>query len=110
MHGVRRSLLEVQAESIGIPLNTIELAEQPGMNEYEYALRAKVTDLKNSGCTHALFGDIFLEDLRIYREEKLKEMNLQCVFPLWNRNTTVLLKEFIALGFKAVIVYVNILC
>jgi len=72
MHGVRRELLEAQAASIGIPLQTLELSEQPGMEEYEQATLEKVADLKKQGCTHALFGDIFLEDLRLYREENYK--------------------------------------
>src|ERR1700704_5008430 len=73
MHGVRRSLLEAQAKVIGIPLQTIELPEQPGMNDYEQQMMQKVNELKQSGCTHAIFGDIFLEDLRVYREKKLNE-------------------------------------
>ena len=107
MHGVRRSLLEAQARSIGIPLKTIELPEQPGMKEYEQSMFLKVEELKNAGCTHALFGDIFLEDLKLYREQKLKEANIECAFPLWKRDTTELVKEFIALGFKSIIICVN---
>ncbi len=107
MHGVRRILLQQQAAALGIPLQTIELPEQPGMAEYESGLLQQVTDLKNKGCTHALFGDIFLEDLRAYRENKLREAGIECVFPLWQQSTTELVKEFIASGFKSVIVCVN---
>jgi len=107
MHGVRRSLLEAQASSIGIPLTTIELPEQPGMEEYENAMLQKVNELKQSGCTHAIFGDIFLEDLKIYRVQKLATAGIECVFPLWKINTTELVHEFIELGFKNVIVCVN---
>lgn len=107
MHGVRRSLLEAQAASIGIPLTTIELPEQPGMHEYESAMLNKVSELKQAGCTHAIFGDIFLEDLKIYREQKLTALNIQCVFPLWKIDTTDLVNEFIDLGFKSIIVCVN---
>ncbi len=107
MHGVRRSLLEVQAESIGIPLQTIELPEQPTMQEYEQTMMQKIQQLKSAGCSKAIFGDIFLEDLKNYREQKLKQLNIDCIFPLWKRDTTELLKEFIALGFKAIIVCVN---
>src|SRR5580698_9153040 len=57
MHGVRRSLLEAQARSIGIPLQTVELPEQPGMLEYEGVMTEKVQFLKSRGCTHAIFGD-----------------------------------------------------
>src|SRR5687767_2116414 len=64
MHGVRRALLEQQALSIGLPLQTIELPEQPGMQEYEQAMMDKVSALKNNGYSNAVFGDIFLEDLK----------------------------------------------
>jgi len=107
MHGVRRSLLEAQAKMIGIPLQTIELPEQPGMNEYEQQMMQKVNELKQSGCTHAIFGDIFLEDLRVYREKKLNEVGIQCSFPLWKIDTTELVLEFIGLGFKSIVVCVN---
>jgi len=107
MHGIRRSLLEAQAKAIGISLDTIELPEQPGMEDYEQQMMYKVNKLKQSGCTHAIFGDIFLEDLRKYREDKLNEAGIQCVFPLWKENTTALVHEFIGLGFKSIIVCVN---
>jgi uncharacterized protein (TIGR00290 family) len=107
MHGVRRELLEAQAASIGIPLQTLELGEQPGMEEYEQATTEKVAALKKQGCTHALFGDIFLEDLRRYREEKLQSQDVRCVFPLWKIPTAELMREFLEKGFKAIIVCVN---
>lgn len=107
MHGVRRPLLEAQAASIGLPLHTIELPEQPGMQEYEQAMMTKVTGLKNKGYSHAVFGDIFLEDLKRYREEKLATAAIQCVFPLWKISTAQLMQEFLQLGFKAIIVCVN---
>ena len=86
---------------------TIELPEQPGMQEYEQTMMQKVAALKEADCTHSIFGDIFLEDLKQYRENKLKEAGIDCIFPLWKKDTTALLKEFIALGFKAIIVCVN---
>lgn len=107
MHGVRRELLEAQAGSIGIPLHTVELPEQPGMDEYEQAMMEKIAFLKGGGCTHALFGDIFLEDLRRYREEKLQSANIHCAFPLWQVPTRQLIREFIEGGFKAIIVCIN---
>lgn len=107
MHGVRRELLEAQAASIGIPLQTLELGEQPDMKEYEQATMEKVAALKKQGCTHALFGDIFLEDLRRYREEKLQSQDVHCVFPLWKISTAELMREFLEKGFKAIIVCVN---
>ena len=110
MHGVRRSLLEAQAASIGIPLQTIELTEQPSMQEYEESMMKKIRNLKSAGCSKAIFGDIFLEDLKLYREQQLKQAGIDCVFPLWMINTSALIKEFIALGFKAIVVCVNEAC
>ncbi|MDF2187190.1 diphthine--ammonia ligase [Paraflavitalea sp. CAU 1676] len=107
MHGVRRELLVEQANAIELPLHTIELSEQPGMAEYEQAMMERVGTLKAAGYTHAVFGDIFLEDLRIYREQKLASMGMECVFPLWKVSTKELMEEFLGLGFKAVIVCVN---
>jgi uncharacterized protein (TIGR00290 family) len=107
MHGVRRELLQLQAENIGLPLTTIELPEQPSMGEYEILLQQKMTTLNQQGFTHSIFGDIFLEDLKRYREEKLLEAGIAGIFPLWKADTRMLMKEFLALGFKTMIVCVN---
>lgn len=107
MHGVRRSLLEVQASSLNIPLTTIELPEEPSMAEYETAMMNKVNWLKEQGISHGIFGDIFLEDLKTYREEKLATAGIQCEFPIWKRDTKKLIREFINEGFKAIVVCVN---
>jgi uncharacterized protein (TIGR00290 family) len=107
MHGVRRALLERQAEAIGLPLETIELPEQPGMQEYEETMMAKVSQLKSRYCTHAIFGDIFLEDLKKYREKQLHAVGMEAAFPLWKIPTPQLMEEFIQSGFKAIIVCVN---
>ncbi len=107
MHGVRRSLMAAQTASIGLSLVTVELPEEPSMQEYERMMLEKVNALKAFGCSKAIFGDIFLEDLKIYREQKLKEAGIECVFPLWKIDTTELIKEFIDAGFKAIVVCVN---
>jgi len=107
MHGVRRTLLEAQANSIGIPLTTIEMPEQPDMTEYEAILNTKIRILKIQGFTHTIFGDIFLEDLRKYREDKLDELSIKALFPLWKVDTTQLIDEFLQLGFKTIVVCVN---
>ncbi|HVX26465.1 MAG TPA: diphthine--ammonia ligase [Parafilimonas sp.] len=107
MHGVRRNLLEAQAASIGIALQTIELPEQPSMEEYEEMMMKKLFQLKSAGFNKAIFGDIFLEDLKNYRKQKLKQLDIDCIFPLWKKNTTELIKEFIALDFKAIAVCIN---
>lgn len=107
MHDVRRPLLEAQADAIGLPLFTMELPEQPGMDIYEDALIEKVSLMRKRGCTHSIFGDIFLEDLRLFREEKLKGMGVTCIFPLWKISSTRLMQEFLEQGFKAVVICVN---
>jgi uncharacterized protein (TIGR00290 family) len=104
MHGLRRSLLEAQLTAIGLPYTTVELPEQPDMNTYEKAMGSKVAELKLAGCTSAVFGDIFLEDLRQYRETQLAAAGIKALFPLWQRNTRTLLQEFIATGFKAIVI------
>ena len=105
MHGLRRELLIRQAEAIGLPLTTIELPEQPSMKEYETIMATTVNELQENGYTDCGFGDIFLEDLRIYREKQLE--GIKCHFPLWKKDTTKLLLEFIELGFKAVVICIN---
>ena len=77
------------------------------MEEYEESMMTKMHQLKSQGYNKAIFGDIFLKDLKLHREQKLKEVKIECAFPLWMNDTTELLKEFIALGFKAIIVCVN---
>lgn len=107
MHGVRTELLRLQADSIGIPLKLIELPEQPDMAEYEKLMAEKVNELLNEGIKQTLFGDIFLEDLKKYREDKLWPLGITANFPLWKISTKELMNEFIELGFKAIIVCVN---
>ena len=107
MHGVRRELLELQADAIGIPLTTIELPEQPGMEEYERSMMQTVNELKVKGVRYSIFGDIFLEDLKKYREDKLKEAAIECVFPLWKIDTQELMNDFLSAGFKAIVVCIN---
>lgn len=104
MHGVRRSLLEMQAAAIGLPLHTVELPDMPDMPSYEHAMQQKLEAFKEEGMQTAVFGDIFLEDLRQYREAKLAALNMEAVFPLWKMDTRELLETFIGAGFRAVVV------
>jgi uncharacterized protein (TIGR00290 family) len=107
MHGVRRSLLEAQALSLNIPLKTIELPEQPTMEEYEQLMNKKVSAIHSLGISHTIFGDIFLEDLKQYRIDKLNPLGIEAHFPLWKIPTINLMNEFIRVGFKAIVVCVN---
>jgi len=103
MHGVRESLLLRQAEEIGIPLYQIRLPEMPGMQEYDDMMRHHLEILKGEGIRHSIFGDIFLEDLKAYRDARLAEAGLTGIYPLWKRDTRELIGEFLSLGFGTVI-------
>jgi uncharacterized protein (TIGR00290 family) len=107
MHGVRVELLEQQAKSIGLSLEIMQIPEMPTMEVYEAVMQTSLSKLKDQGVTHSIFGDIFLEDLRKYREDKLAEIGFEGVFPLWKIPTSDLIQEFIALGFKTIVVCVN---
>jgi uncharacterized protein (TIGR00290 family) len=107
MHGVRNKLLEEQAASIDLPLQTILLPEMPGMQAYEDAIHNKHRELKKAGFTHGVFGDIFLEDLKTYREELLAKDQLECLFPLWKMDSGEVMREFFSLGFKAIVICTN---
>lgn len=101
MHGVREELLEEQAASLGIPLVKIYVSE--GTNsEYEKKMESALLKFKRDGINHVIFGDIFLEDLRMYRERHLGKIGMKGVFPLWKQDTRTLLAEFISHKFKAI--------
>ncbi|MBA3664849.1 MAG: diphthine--ammonia ligase [Bacteroidetes bacterium] len=107
MHGVRVELLERQAAQVGIPLTKMEVPEMPTMEAYEKAMEDILEKFKNEGVSHSVFGDIFLEDLRAYREKKLALLNLKGVFPLWKKSTKKIIHEFLDLGFKTITTCVN---
>lgn len=102
MHGVRRSLLHQQAESIGIPLEEVSIS--PGANnaEYEAKMGAAFSRYRKQGIRKVAFGDIFLENLKQYREDRLGQLDLECLFPIWKRETGELVETFIDLGFQAI--------
>ena len=104
MHGVRRELLRQQAESLGLPLQEIPIAPSDG---YEATMRTILGRFKEEGVSQVVIGDIFLEDLRRYREEKLALIGLEGLFPLWGKDTTDLAHAFLEQGFKAVITCVD---
>ncbi|WP_037314938.1 diphthine--ammonia ligase [Salegentibacter sp. Hel_I_6] len=107
MHGVRIELLQKQAEYLDLPLHQIKLNGEVSMKDYNEIMEMETNKFLKQGFTHSIFGDIFLEDLKSYREKQLQEIGLKAVFPLWNQNTKELLKEFIESGFKAIVVCVN---
>ena len=106
MHGVQEELLEKQAQSIGIELKKVYVYE--GSNaEYEKNMEDFLLEMKAEGIHHVIFGDIFLEDLRKYREDNLAKVGMKAVFPLWKQDTTILIEKFIGLGFRTVTCCVN---
>ena len=106
-HGVRVELLEQQTTNIGIALHKLIMPDMPTMAAYNGIMEKNLKTFKREGIRSSIFGDIFLEDLRRYREEKLEEVGFEGVFPLWHIPTKQLAKEFIDLGFKAVIVCID---
>jgi uncharacterized protein (TIGR00290 family) len=104
MHGVREEVLRAQADAAGLPLITVPLP-YPCSNEiYQRRLRAAVDAAVASGFTHVAFGDLFLEDVRRYREDRLAGTGLQPLFPLWQRPTAALASEMIGGGLQARVV------
>ena len=106
-HGVRVELLDKQAENLGLNLHKAMVPEWPTMESYNELMSKTLKGFKQEEIEVSIFGDIFLEDLRKYREEKLAEVGFVGEFPLWKIPTDQLAQEFIDRGFKAVIVCVD---
>lgn len=101
MHGVREELIEAQAASIGIPL--LKVYVYGGTNEeYENCMKQELLKAKDKGIDTIAFGDIFLEDLRTYREEQMRKIGMHCLFPIWKADTNQLVRNFIDDGFKTI--------
>jgi len=106
MHGTREELLDLQTASIGIPSLKVHVKEGTN-NEYEKQMEAVLLKAKAEGIEHVIFGDIFLEDLRAYREANLAKVNMKAVFPLWKKETHEIIHDFIKLKFRTIICCVN---
>jgi uncharacterized protein (TIGR00290 family) len=107
MHGVSEDLLDKQAKSVNLPLRKIYLPESPNMEEYDRIFSEELTSAQEKDIHISIFGDIFLEDLREYREKQLQKKGFTAAFPLWKKDTKEIAKEFISLGFKSIIVSVD---
>jgi uncharacterized protein (TIGR00290 family) len=107
VHGVRRELLERQAAPIGLPLRKVLIPRDCPNEIYEDCLAAALREAKAQGIRHVAFGDLFLEDIRAYREKQMAALGLQPVFPVWGLDTAQLARDFIGLGFQAVLVCVD---
>ncbi|XZF14435.1 ATP-binding protein [Chitinophagaceae bacterium MMS25-I14] len=107
MHGIREELLDMQADRAGLQLMKVKLPPSPDDNLYKNAMKESLQLLKEKGVIAAAYGDIFLEDLKAYREQQLAQLDMQTVFPLWKRNTAELVTEVVAAGIEAMIVCVD---
>ena len=107
MHGLHESLLDAQVESLGMPLQKLYFPAEVTMELYNQKMHETISGLKSQGYEYAIFGDIFLEDLKAYRDSKLAEVDVQGVYPIWKQDSETLIREFLALGFKAITVCVN---
>jgi uncharacterized protein (TIGR00290 family) len=107
VHGVRRTLLETQARSLGLPLATVEISPRAGNDEYQQRTSDALEAFREQEIRTVLFGDLFLEDVRRYREELLASLGMTAVFPLWGRDTRVLAEDFQAWDYRAVLTCVD---
>ena len=107
MHGVRRTLLLRQAAALGLPLCEVRIPPQCVNPIYEERMRDALLSQKENGIHCLAFGDIFLQDLREYRERNLAQVEMTAIFPIWKRDTRELAQDFCALGFRAIAVCVD---
>ena len=107
MHGVKRSLLQEQARVIGLPLVEVFIRAGADNRHYEEKMEEAMTKLKNQGVEAVIFADLFLQDVRAYRERNLSRLHMEAIFPLWGGETSELSRRFLALGFKAVVACVD---
>ena len=102
MHGVRQELLSLQAGLLGVPLFKMVVPNSASNQSYETALEQTFRKLKKEGISHIVYGDIFLEDLRSYRDAILQQHQLTGVYPLWKEDTAALVRKFLELGFRTI--------
>jgi uncharacterized protein (TIGR00290 family) len=107
MHGVRRELLQRQAESLRLPLHEVFIPAQCVNPIYEARTEEALLFFFEQGIRRVAFGDIFLEDLRVYREKNLARVAMQALFPIWKRDTRELIREFLAMRFRSIAVCID---
>jgi uncharacterized protein (TIGR00290 family) len=108
MHGVREELLRAQLDAAGLPSITVRIPFPCTNDIYEAKMAAAMQEAVADGVTHVIFGDLFLEDLRAWREAKLAAINVTAVFPIWMRPTDALAREMIAAGVEAHLAVVDL--
>src|SRR5260370_13339100 len=107
MHGVRRALLLRQAKAVGLPLQEVRIPPQCINATYEARMCEALRSQKENGVCRVAFGDIFLQDLREYRERNLAKVEMNAIFPIWKRDTRELAQDFCAMGFRAIAVCID---
>ncbi|ABA03332.1 Protein of unknown function DUF71, ATP-binding region [Nitrobacter winogradskyi Nb-255] len=108
IHGVRQELLDAQLTAAGLSPRVVPIPDPCPNDAYEARMTRTMADAKRSGITHIIFGDLFLADIRAYREQKLAGAGITPVFPLWGRPTSTLAREMIASGLEARLVSVDL--
>lgn len=107
LHGVRRVLLEQQAQSLGLPLTIVPIPKDCTDAEYRDSMAKTLAGFQQKGVASVVFGDIFLEDVRKYREENLAQMNMKAIFPIWQQDSSLLTRQLIDSDFKAIVTCVD---
>lgn len=109
IHGVRRALLQAQGKSLGLPIHEIVLEPQSSNAAYDAAVEGAMADIKRRypDVRRVAYGDLFLHDVRAYREERISKLGFECLFPIWGTPTDALAREFVDVGFKARLVCVD---
>lgn len=107
MHGVSRELIGRQAAALGLRVDVVELPAGASNRVYEEVMSAHLLPLAREGVSTMAFGDLFLEEIRGYRERLMHRIGIRPIFPLWARDTRALVDEFIGLGFRAIVVAVD---
>jgi uncharacterized protein (TIGR00290 family) len=107
MHGVQEAMIEKQAESLGIELEKLYLHSSEDHASYKSLMEAYYAKCRSQGILHIAFGDIFLEDLRKFRDDMLKDLGLSGVYPLWRVDSKSLIYEFLGLNFKTLVCAAN---
>ena len=102
LHGVPRILVEQQAQSLGLPIKEVFIPKVCSNEEYESRMKETLVRFKQAGVSLVVFGDVFLEEVRKYRENNLSKLGMKGLFPIWGRDTAELTRSFIALGFQAI--------
>src|SRR5262249_32621890 len=107
MHGINKELILQQAHAIGYPMIEVRIPENCSNDQYESKMTEVLQKYRTADVESVVFGDLFLEDIRVYREDFLQRIGMKGIFPLWKKDTRALAKEFIDSGFRAIIICVD---